>query len=91
MEMKVPDREKKIDICAVGELIADFTPCGLSPLGMPRFTCNPGGAPGNVMACISRLGGTAAFIGKVGRDRFGSFLKNSLKAAGVDTRGVIEA
>lgn len=91
MENSRPCWEKKIDICAVGELIADFTPCGLSPQGMPRFTCNPGGAPGNVMACISRLGGTAAFIGKVGRDRFGSFLKNSLKAAGVDTRGVIEA
>lgn len=61
------------DICAIGELIIDFTPAGVTEQGFPLFACNPGGAPGNVMVCLSRLGKATAFIGKVGKDQFGAF------------------
>ena len=40
---------------------------------MELFPANPGGAPANMLAMNSKLGGKAAFIGKVGRDAFGDF------------------
>ncbi len=76
------------DVTALGELIMDFTPAGISEFGSPLFEQNPGGAPANVAACITRLGGTAAYIGKVGQDAFGRALKENLFSRGVDVSGV---
>ncbi len=36
-----------LDIVALGELLIDFTPCGLSSSGSPILEQNPGGAPAN--------------------------------------------
>ena len=36
---------KKFDVVALGELLIDFTPAGLSETGMRLFEQNPGGAP----------------------------------------------
>lgn len=76
------------DVVALGELLIDFTPNGISSKGNTLFERNPGGAPANVQVAVSRLGGTAAFIGKVGRDEFGLFLMETLKSNGVDTSGL---
>lgn len=76
------------DICALGELLIDFTPAGVSADGNPLFEQNPGGAPANVAACIARLGKTSAYIGKVGADSFGTALKNMLASFGVEAKGV---
>ena len=54
------------DVVAVGELLIDFTPAGTSDRGAALFARNPGGAPANVLAAVTRLGGKTAFIGKVG-------------------------
>ena len=54
------------DVTALGELLIDFTPCGLSEAGRNLFEQNPGGAPANVLAALSKLGCRTAFIGKVG-------------------------
>jgi len=67
-----------IDVTALGELLIDFTPAGLSNQGNPIFEQNPGGAPANVLAALSKLGCQTAFIGKVGTDQFGQFLKKHL-------------
>jgi fructokinase len=75
------------DITALGEILIDFTPAGVSAQGGALFEKNPGGAPANVAVCISRLGGKAAFIGKAGKDMFGEFLKSVLNEHDVDTRG----
>ncbi|HEX9063400.1 MAG TPA: PfkB family carbohydrate kinase [Clostridia bacterium] len=77
-----------LDVTALGELLIDFTPSGFSKEGNALFEKNPGGAPANVLACISRLGGTAAFIGKVGDDIFGHFLEEVLRKHGIETRGL---
>lgn len=77
------------DITAIGELLIDFTPNGKSEQGKQTFEQNPGGAPGNVAAACARLGGKTAFIGKVGTDSFGYFLKNSLDEGGVSTDGLV--
>lgn len=77
-----------MDLAAIGELLIDFTPSGVSHQGNPLFECNPGGAPANVLAAVTRLGGTGAFIGKVGSDTFGRFLSDTLKKNGIDDKGL---
>jgi len=77
------------DLAALGELLIDFTPSGVSGQGNPLFECNPGGAPANVLAALVRLGGTGAFIVKVGSDTFGRFLADTLKKNGVDSKRLI--
>ncbi len=67
------------DVVAMGELLIDFTPAGISNAGQQLFEQNPGGAPANVLTAIARLGKTGAFIGMVGNDQFGIFLKEVLK------------
>lgn len=78
-----------LDVVALGELLIDFTPIGLSDTGCPIFEANPGGAPANVLAAVSKLGGKAAFIGKVGRDQFGHFLESVLKSHDINTEGLL--
>lgn len=72
------------DITAIGEILIDLTQTGVSEAGVPLFAANPGGAPANVAVAASRLGAETAFIGKVGKDRFGAYLRGVLKADRVD-------
>ncbi|AEH51503.1 carbohydrate kinase family protein [Pseudothermotoga thermarum] len=76
------------DVVALGELLIDFTPAGFSAEGYPVYQMNPGGAPANVAVAVSKLGGKSAFIGKVGEDYFGYFLKKVLEKNGVETKGL---
>ena len=55
-------------LAAIGELLIDLVQEHPLQSGAPKFTANPGGAPGNVCVMFSKLGGEASFIGKVGRD-----------------------
>lgn len=76
---------KNIDVTALGELLIDFTENGLSPQGNPMFEANPGGAPCNVLAMLTKLGRKTAFIGKVGKDHLGTVLKMKVSTLGIDT------
>ena len=78
-------------IAALGELLIDFTESGVSQSGMRLFEQNPGGAVANVLAAMARLGEQTAFIGKVGDDMHGRFLKEKLGNAGIDTTGLVMA
>lgn len=73
-------------ICAAGELLIDFTPCGTSSQGQLLYARNPGGAPANVLAMAAKLGVKARLCAVVGSDNFGTFLIESMLAAGIDTR-----
>ena len=77
------------DILTVGEILIDLTQSGVSENGIPIYSANPGGAPANVAVAASRLGASAAFIGKVGNDAYGKFLLKTLKINNVNTDGVI--
>lgn len=79
------------DLTALGELLIDFTQCGVSPEGNRLFEQNPGGAVANVLACARKFGRKTAFIGKVGRDMHGLFLKQTLQDAGINTDGLVLA
>ena len=78
------------DIIAMGETLIDFTPAGCGGNGSPLFAQNPGGAPANVLAQAARLGGRTAFIGMVGRDGFGTFLRHAMERSGIDTADLKE-
>jgi len=80
---------KKYDVCALGELLIDFTENGISPQGNPIMEANPGGAPCNVLAMLAKLGYKTAFIGKTGNDIFGRQLRDTIKKAGIDDSGLI--
>ena len=64
---------KEVDIVALGELLIDFTEAGKSDSGKKLFEQNPGGAPANLLTLASC--GVSEFIGKVGTDMHGNFLK----------------
>ncbi len=78
------------DITAIGELLVDLTWTGTNEAGVPLYAANPGGAPANVAAAASRLGARTAFVGKVGRDAFGRYLRRVLEDNGVDVSGLRE-
>ncbi len=77
-----------IDITAIGEILIDLTQSGLTEQGIPRFDANPGGAPANLAVAASRLGAKSAYIGRVGRDSFGDFLRRTLEENDVDVSGM---
>jgi sugar/nucleoside kinase (ribokinase family) len=77
------------ELIAFGELLIDFSPAGNGKMGNPAFEMNPGGAPLNCAAALCRLGGSAAYIGKVGRDLFGDFILREMEKAKMDTRSVV--
>jgi fructokinase len=75
---------KTIDVTALGEILIDFTQNGLSDQGNPLLEMNPGGAPCNVLAMLRKFDRNVAFIGKVGDDNFGWFLKEKAEKLGID-------
>lgn len=77
------------DVTALGEVLIDFTEAGASEGGMSLFERNPGGAPANVLVALQHLGHSTAFIGKVGCDMHGDFLRGVLEGEGIDCTGLI--
>lgn len=74
-------------VICIGELLIDFicTDIDVDLTEGTRFLKSAGGAPANVSATLSKLGGQAIFSGKVGHDPFGLFLKKTLEEVKVDT------
>ena len=79
---------KKYDVVAIGELLIDFTENGKSAQGNPVLEANPGGAPCNVLAMLTKLGKKTGFIGKIGKDMFGDQLERAVREVGIDTAGL---
>jgi fructokinase len=79
-----------IDITAIGEILIDLTQTGTDDRGIPQFSANPGGAPANVAVAASRLGRSTAFLGKVGKDGYGRYLRSVLEENRVNTSGLVE-
>ena len=81
-------RMKHYDVVALGELLIDFAPHSVNEAGYPVLSANPGGAPGNFLAALTKYGCRTAMIGKVGDDAFGKALVKTLEDAGIDARGI---
>ncbi len=78
------------DIVAIGEVLIDLTQKGVDELGVGQYASNPGGAPANLAVAAARLGASTAFVGKVGKDAFGKYLRAVLEENSVDTTGLLE-
>lgn len=76
------------DVVALGELLIDFASLGADDNGYPTMKANPGGAPGNFLAALNAYGAKTAFLGKVGDDAFGQKLIQTMKQAGIETKGI---
>lgn len=70
-------REK---VWVLGDAVVDFIPDGEH-----HYLKAAGGAPANVAVAIARLGGHSAFIGRVGEDPLGHFMKQVLQQERVNT------
>ncbi len=80
---------KKYHVVALGELLIDFTEDNLSIQGNPLYEANPGGAPSNVLSMLNNLGKKTSFIGKVGNDQFGIYLKETLDELGIGNENLV--
>ncbi|PYZ96158.1 aminoimidazole riboside kinase [Alteribacter lacisalsi] len=69
-------------IVSLGEALIDFIPLDSENTA---FQKSPGGAPANVAVGAAQLGAKTAFLGKVGEDVLGHFLKETLGGYGVHT------
>ena len=88
---------RKFDVVVVGELNPDLI---LSGNVMPEFgqveklvdtALLTIGSSSAIFACgAARLGLRVAFIGKVGKDLFGGFMRRALDEYGIDTNGIVE-
>ena len=79
------------DVVALGELLIDFAAQSIDEQGYPYMKANPGGAPGNFLAALTKYGAKTAMIGKVGNDSFGKLLINTFADARIETKGIISS
>ena len=78
------------DVVALGEVLIDFAQIQKDEKGYPTLCANPGGAPANFLASISKFGLKTAMLAKVGNDTFGNLLINTLKENKINTKGIIK-
>ena len=73
-------------VVCIGESLIDFMPNADAELS---YTAKAGGAPSNVCACVSKLGGNGCYLGKLSNDVFSRFLLKTMNKWGVNTKYVI--
>ncbi len=74
------------DVVSFGELLVDMVSDADVSLGeAPRFLKAPGGAPANVAVGLQRLGVATRFVGQVGQEPFGDWLKAVVAQENVNT------
>jgi fructokinase len=81
------------EVVCLGEALIDLVSlkAGVGLDGAPGFRKAAGGAPANVAVGVARLGRRAAFLGAVGDDPFGLYLREELGRHGVNVAGVARA
>jgi len=79
--------EQHLDVLTIGEALIDLISETeqVALVESRRFTIHPGGEVANVAMNVSRLGGSASIVARVGDDAFGTLLRQQLEAAGVGT------
>jgi sugar/nucleoside kinase (ribokinase family) len=88
--------DRQFDVAVVGELNPDLILSGnVTPeFGQVEKLVDQGtltiGSSSAIFACgVARLGLRVAFLGKVGDDLFGEFMRRSLTQYGIDIKGII--
>jgi len=60
-------------------------------IGIDSASEQPGGSAANTIAALARLGIKTGFIGRIGDDADGAYLRSEMAKEGVDTRGIAVA
>jgi 2-dehydro-3-deoxygluconokinase len=77
-------------LVTLGETMASFAATGIGPLKhQPTMHLHVGGAESNVAISVSRLGGHATWIGRVGDDELGDLVLTALRGEAVDVRHAV--
>ncbi|MDQ0207660.1 carbohydrate kinase family protein [Alkalicoccobacillus murimartini] len=79
--------QTKRGIISLGEVLVDMIPLNAENT---HYQKSPGGAPANVAVGLSRLGLDSYFIGSVGKDLIGDFLRETLADYGVNIQGLTQ-
>ncbi len=79
-----------LDVITIGETMAAFAPECAGPLRYVRnYTLRIAGAESNLAIGLAKLGCRAGWFSKLGEDEFGCFVRNFIRAEGVDTSCVL--
>lgn len=77
-------------LLTIGETMAAFTPDASGPLRyVTGYGIRTAGAESNVAVGLAKLGIEAVWLSRLGKDEFGVFIRNQLRAEGVDCSRVI--
>ncbi|MDU3724442.1 MAG: carbohydrate kinase, partial [Clostridium celatum] len=78
-------------VISIGEALIDFIPHekGVALKDVSNFLRVAGGAPLNVAAAVSKLGGKSVMLTKLGVDGFGDHILEEVKPLGVDVSNVL--
>ncbi|MCM1252089.1 MAG: sugar kinase [Clostridium sp.] len=77
------------EIITIGETMAAFTPKSTGYLHYIKdYELRIAGAESNLAIGVCKLGHSASWVSRLGKDEFGYFVNNSIRAEGVDTRYV---
>ncbi len=85
-------RNRTFDIVCVGELLVDLISTDFSDsfAEVSQFKRIQGGSPANLCMNMARLGNCTKLIATIGQDDMGTFLRESVKAVGVDTEHIYQ-
>lgn len=80
------DRTKPRDLIALGRSGVDLYPQQFAPMErVLSFSKHVGGSPANTAVQAAKMGLDTAFIGKISRDKLGSYVKYYLDSIKIDT------
>ncbi len=87
----VSDRSKSSGVVTLGETMALFRPDAVGSLAqVNEFGLSIGGAESNVAIGVARLGGRAAWIGRVGADGLGARIVRELHAERLGVHAIVD-
>lgn len=79
-------------LVTLGETMGLFRSAGIGPLATEtEFRLGVGGSESNVAIGVTRLGGKAKWIGRVGGDSLGERVTHDLRGEGLDVRAIVDS
>jgi fructokinase len=80
----------ELDVLTIGDFLVDMVAPDASHLRSAAvFHRTAGGAPANVAVSAARLGARSGFMGAIGADAFGEFLRDTLVEHGVNSEALL--
>jgi fructokinase len=79
-----------LDVLTIGDFLIDMVaPDAVDLKTAEVFHRTAGGAPANVAVSAARLGARSGFMGAIGADAFGAFLRDTLEVNGVNSEALL--